>query len=411
MNTLFLQCDVTDHTKLHTNDGVDRLSGCWMGCPCPCHGGSSRCTPDIVGQWPLALCFTEFLGGLAADRIQHSVICLSSNNPIFQRTAASLVTTVCIIPSLAFLLLAVFWAAIVFFYPMKKRLEYGRKRIVLSVMVLWYITSVPVMKSALSAQLCVDVHDSSDPEDDHTTSRWAMDTDLECFTGAHRSLVILILSFVAIVYGGLLVVFVMTLGASEGRLKNQSSWEYETVGFLYRGYVPGHRRYWEVVVIVRKVIVAFLAFCAYRFDSQLPIIGAAIFILLVMGAQICTMPYRKEFHELNKIELCSSFVSVLTILIAAMLRNERFPEDGKRLAVSILCLLLNVMTFLVFACTLGQYGIEYLNLMLEEEIDDYDSNAGNFQVLKAWLKHETSELLDFFKNGHTAAASTDTPDV
>ena len=268
------------------------------------------------------------------------------------------------------------------------------------------------MKAALSAQLCVDVHNPSDPEDGHVTSRWAVDTDLECFTGTYRALVILILSFVAIVYGGLLILLVITLGSSEEQLKNQSSWAYETVGFLYRGYTVGHRRYWEVVVIARKVIVAFLAFCAYRFDSQLPIIGIAIFILLVMGAQICTMPYRKEFHVLNKIELCSSFVSVLTVLIAAMLRNESFPDDGKRLvASSILCLLLNVITFLVFACILGQYGIDYLDLMLEDEIDDYGPAAGNLQVLKVWLKHEASELFDFFKNGRTAVPSNDAPDV
>ena len=77
------------------------------------------------------------------------------------------------------------------------------------------------------------------------------------------------------------------------------------------------------------------------------------------------------------------------------LQNESFPEDGKRPAASIVCLVLNVMTFLIFACILAQYGIDYLNLKLEDEIDDCDPIAGDFQVFKVWLKHEASELLNF----------------
>ena len=121
-------------------------------------------TATVAGGLPTSsdnvatyLCvLTEFLGHLAAVRIQLAVICLtelkqpdlSSNGckPGHQcahhsalgiRVIGVLLDCYCVLLS----------------DEMKKRFHYGRKRTVLPVMVLWYITSVPVMKAALGAQL------------------------------------------------------------------------------------------------------------------------------------------------------------------------------------------------------------------------------------------------------------------
>ena len=270
----------------------------------------------------------------------------------------------------------------------------------LSLTVLWYITSVPVIKTTLSTVLCVNAHtipkattENGDAISDwidtakesEETSCWAVDTSLKCFEGDHLTLVILILSFVTLVYGGLLLIFVFLLAYSEEQLNDTDCWIYKTMGFLYRSYRHGGRRYWEVAIVVRKAVIAFLAFCAQRFDSVLPITGAAVFLTLTMGAQIVVMPYRQNFDALNWSDIFSLFISLLTTLFATMLKNQSLTVDGGRLAISVLCVLINITAFTVFVCYLFKYFVDYIKLSLRDSVTVLDSDTRTLHVLKIWL--------------------------
>ena len=263
----------------------------------------------------------------------------------------------------------------------------------LSLMVLWYITLVPVLKTALSAFLCVEVHDSAAfGEVDVTHKYWAVDTALKCHEGDHTKLLSVVV-FMCVVYTGLFGFFVISLRAHVEHLTHKPSWVYQTTGFLYRCYKLNRCRYWEIAIVLEKAVIAFLVFCASLFDSMLPITGIAHFITFAIVMQIMAMPYRKRFQELNKVRLASLFVSLVTTQAAIMLDNEDYPENYTRELLTLACLMLNLITFLVFVFLILKFAAEYLKHILTEKYEGYPANAGVFRILVLWIMCEIKHLL------------------
>ena len=300
-----------------------------MGDSCDRHGRSGRSGQNLVSFFLLTVVLlSELLGGLASDGIRRSVVCLTSKHLSLHPTALSLVVSVCVVPCAVLLCWIVFWTTRSA-RPESNRLQrFLSKRSVLSAMVIWYVTLVPVLKTALSVFLCVDVHDSADfAQVNATRIYWAVDTGMECYEGDHAKLLYgVVVAFVCPVYGGLLALFVFFLLSAPQHLAHKSSWAYQTTGFLYRSYRMDRRRYWEVAVVARKAIIAFLVFCAHLFDSGVPITGVAYIIMLAILTHILAMPYREEFEDLNGMELASLFVSLATSLAAVMLKDESYPR-------------------------------------------------------------------------------------
>ena len=336
---------------------------------------------------------TEFLGGLASDAIQHSVACLSTGDQSLHPTATAFLISACVIPTLVFLLFTLFWIAVTLCNRNEQQLLFLGKRTLISLMAIWYITSVPVMKMALSTGLCTDVYDSWSATEEERIMYWAVDTSLECLKGDHLTLAQVMWIFVGVVYGGSLILFVFVIGGPEGRLMDTDSLGYQTMGFLYRGYKLGARRYWEVIVALRKASIALLMFCAQRFDSQLAIVGSTAVITLAIAGLIAAMPYRRKFDELNRIELGSLFVSLLTTLTAVSLKSQSFTDDLGRMIITVMCGVLNVIAFIVFVCFLFVYFIDYLKLELAEEGKPFESDTTSLRVLSVWIRHKRDSII------------------
>ena len=340
------------------------------------------------------------------DSIRRSVVCLDREDQSLHPTVWASIVSVCLVPASVFLLLVVFWMAVALFHRIRRPIRYVMQRSLLSLMALWYVTSVPVIKTTLSTVLCADAYNTLDATGENDAeivdavegemiSYWAVDTSLRCFEGDHLMLVILIASFVFLVYGGLLIAFVVILGSSEEQLDDTDSWIYQSTGFLYRSYRHGHRRYWEVAIVARKAGIAFLVFCSHRFDSSLPISGAAVFLTLAVSAQIVAMPYRQSFDELNRIDIFSLFVSLLTTLLATMLKNESLTVDAGRLAISVLCVLLNITALIVLVSFLFCYFVDYVKLSLKETGTIVDPSTRTLHVLRVWLHFKIRSVADF----------------
>ena len=335
----------------------------------------------------------EFISGLASDGIRHSVVCLSSEHLSLQPTVLALIISLSITPCAMYLFWIVFWAAFAATCKHDRPPRYLLKRCMLSLMVLWYITLVPALRTALSAFLCVEVHDSAVFKDvDVTHKYWAVDTALKCHEGDHSTL-LYVVSLVCVVYGILFVFFIICLRISVQHLTHKASWVYQTMGFLYRCYKLDRRRYWEIAVVLEKAIIAFLVFCASLFDSVLPITGIAHFITLAIVMQILAMPYRERFQDLNKTRLASLFVSLATTQSAIMLSNEDYPEDYIRELLTVACLLLNLMTFLVFVFLILKFAAEYLKHILTERDENDAADAGVFSTLVLWIGYEFRHLI------------------
>ena len=337
----------------------------------------------------------EYISGLASDGNRRSVMCLDLEDPYMHPTALAFVFNVCFVPVVVFFLWIAFWTMRAVRYRNDRPPRYLGKRCMLSLVALWYVTLVPVLKTALSIGLCVDVDDSMDIyADDSTTKYWAVDTSVKCYEDDHAKLLcFVVLAFVCPMYGGLLIVFALFLRASEKHLCDKDGWIYGTTGFLYRSYSLGRRRYWEVAVVLRKVAVSFLVFCAHLYDSVVPITGVAHVITLAIAAQIVVKPYRKEFEDLNRFEVVSLFVSLVTILVGITLGQEDFPKDIVRELFTVACVLLSLITFFVFVFYLLKFAADYLRHGLLERGEDTVSNAGMFGVLRQWIGYEIKRLI------------------
>ena len=389
---------VADNAELHPSDSADCNLECWMGISCSYLRRDSRFS-DVYVNHPhhliVVVCCIEFFSGLAAEGIRRSVVCLSRANQFLYPTVWGTIVSISIVPVTAYLLLVAFWTGVALVYQMQRPLRYIAQRSLLSLMALWYITSASVIKTALSVVLCVRVYNVLDgTQNDNkiieTTkyeeiSYWAVDTKLKCFEDQHLILVLWILPFVSIVYVGLLIAFISILASFKELLDHPDRWVYRTTGFLYRGYGSGWRRYWEVAIVLRKAIIAFLVFCAHRFDSLVFITLATIFIMLAMGLQIVAMPYRKELDILNRIDLSALFVSQLTILIASMLENEGLMKEWHGMMLSIICVVLNISTFLVLLSFLFNYWVKSIKLSMSECGTHIDADAGTLKILTIWL--------------------------
>ena len=149
-----------------------------------------------------------------------------------------------------------------------------------------------------------------------------------------------------------------------------------------------HRRYWEVAIVARKAIIAFLVFCAHLFDSGLPITGVAYVIMLAILSQILATPFREDFKDLNGMELASLFVSVATTLAASMLKDESYPENVTRELLTVACALLNVIVFCVFLFYILKFAAEFLKYKLRDRNEHVAPDAGMFRVLAHWISYE-----------------------
>ena len=310
-------------------------------------------------------------------------------------TALAFAFNVCFVPVVVFFFWVVLWTVRAVGYGNDRPRRYLEKRCMLSLMALWYVTLVPVLKTAMSIGLCVDVDDAFDVfSENGTTKYWAVDTDIKCFEDDHAKLFyFVVLAFICPLYGGLLIVFVLFLRAAAKHLCDKDGWVYETTGFLYRSYSLGRRRYWEVAIVFRKVVIAFMVFCAHLYDSVVPMTGVALVITLAIVAQIVAKPHRTEFKDLNKFELTSMFVSLVTTLVAITLRQEDFPEDITRELSTAACVLLNLITFSVFAFQVLKFGADYVRYSLLECGEDAALDAGTFGVLRQYIGYEINNLI------------------
>ena len=359
----------------------------------------------------IVICCIEFISGLASESIRRSVVCLSKANQFLHPTIWGTIVSVSVVPVSVFLLLVAFWTGVGLFYQIERRLRYIAQRSLLSLMTLWYITSASVIKTTLSVVLCVRVYNvldgtQNDDEIVDTTkyeeiSYWAVDTKLKCFEDQHLILVLWILPFVSIVYGGLVVFLIFILTSPKELLHRPDGWIYRTTGFLYRGYACGWRRYWEVAIVLRKAIIAFLVFCAHRFDSLFFITCLSIFIMLTMGAQIVVMPYRKEFDILNRIDLSALFVSHLTIMFAIMLKSEGLTKEWHKMTLSIICVVLSISAFLLYLSFLLKYCAKCIMLCVRECGTHINADAGTLKILTIWLGYNLRSLAPYLGFGRS----------
>ena len=150
-------------------------------------------------------------------------------------------------------------------------------------------------------------------------------------------------------------------------------------------------------MVLRKVAIAFMVFCAHLYDSVVPMIGVALVIMLATVAQIVAKPYRKRFEDLDRFDLASLFVSQATTLVAIMLKQQDFSDNSTRRLATAVCVVINLATFAAFVYYNMKFLAEYLMHELREQDEESESDQGVFAVLVLWIRCTFRQTIDQVK--------------
>eukprot|EP00210_Caulerpa_lentillifera_P004162 g3968.t1 len=331
----------------------------------------------------------EFIGGVTSEAATRSTDCLISADSSVPRSAVRTIVDL-IIPAASFAFYAVFWAVATIKH--KQGCGYLFKRLILSAMVVSYLSYIGITKTAVNILYCVKVYDSWELDNDSTTIYWAGDTVLKCYEGTHTILASVFGWPVLILFSFGFPAFVAYILITRRTLEGiDSPWLFETAGFLYRSYDPKFI-FWESMILLRKALLAVIVVFAYPLGGNLQGLLAVCVLVIALYFQTLCRPYRPEFAPLNQLEGLSLLISSLTF-VSGLFFNDHRTSEAARAAITVFLILANVGTFIYFMFSFIVAGTKYLKVVLDNEGTPYDENAGSINILKTYLKSRIEEHL------------------
>eukprot|EP00210_Caulerpa_lentillifera_P000169 g164.t1 len=326
------------------------------------------------------LVIAENLGGLTSETITGSVDCLATSLSPETKSLLRVIVSM-LAPLIVCLIFALFWT----FYTIyiKEKFLYFLKRIVLSSIVVLYISYLGLTKLAVKVFYCVDVHDLNEYEFlDSVTKYWAMDTNIKCYNGHHIFLTVLgiLCGLLITVLFPLFSTFVSVQSVKSGSTRMRSKWIFDIMGFMYIAF-DDKFIFWESVILSRKALCSIIAVFSYPLGGDVQSILASIVLVLALFLHMTCRPYKKEFSALNTYEAVSLLVSAITFNTSQFFEPHRCGRII-RIILSICLLLMNVGFLLFMSFVSLRYGIRHLQSTLEDEGITIPERAGSWTIVK-----------------------------
>lgn len=202
---------------------------------------------------------------------------------------------------------------------------------IVSVIYYFYINMTRVL---LRIFTCTHVDDEVEEFSIATFKYWVEDTDLKCYKGIHLALTLIagVPLLVLISIGmplGLLVIFLL----QHKSLVNRNV--FQLYGFLYSSYRVD-LQYWEVIVMLRKALMASVAVFAFSLGPNLQAILASGILITSMGVHVLKMPFVLEGPNLNRLESISLASSYVVFFMALVFNDPNSSTTGRVIASVIL---------------------------------------------------------------------------
>ena len=335
-----------------------------------------------------------------SGRASFSAECLAPANGVIARPVVQSIISFAV-PVVAILLYGIFWMCMA--CRSAEGWDYFKKRWLLSVVAVAYLTYVWITKIAATTLYCIHVHDSVDVDVDTTHRYWTQDTSMRCYEGSHAVLAFtlgwpVIVSFTV----GFPALLYYNLSNSGGADDHQAPIFVEIAAFLYRAYSDDFR-YWELIIMSRKALLTVVAVFGYHLGFNLQAVLAVCILTTALYFHISARPFRKEFDALNAYEGASLFVSNITFVLALLYDDGRTRDATKTFLNVLLCVLVCGLFFL-FLYQFVQSGLTHIRLVLEEEgILDDAQRQQSFSIVKTFL---TSTLEQFWSQMKTMGVKT-----
>ena len=350
------------------------------------HGVSSRTRRE--SSFMLTVLLADSMGAAASVGASLFLDCLLSGGSGTPRTVKRQ-----IIVALLSELVALVISAFFLLQELKGDKDWNRllRRVILAHIVVGYNSYLSLVKIAVDAFNCVDVHDGIRLEDVETTHRyWIADTSVECFRGSHLTLTLAVsvpLLLFAILFP-LLLAILLERARKEDTLS--SKWTQETMGFLFIVFEEKYV-YWDCLILLRKAILSVIIVFAYRLGGNLQGLLVMAVLFVAHSLQMYLNPFSQDLGNLNALESFSLFVSHFTFLCGLVLDSERFRGYVIEGLLTALLLSINILLFLILAFTLAQSKLEQIRLELE--VMQVDGSDGPFYVvIWSYLAYQFARL-------------------
>eukprot|EP00803_Ostreobium_quekettii_P004798 evm.model.scf_1049EXC.5 EVM.evm.TU.scf_1049EXC.5 scf_1049EXC:31122-36641(-) len=220
-------------------------------------------------------------------------------------------------------------------------------------LVIFYFVYIEMARNMVIIFDCVKVDEGDQPEGYAVAGSryWVRDTDTICRQGGHLTLTLALAVpvLVVVTFGfpfGLLLIF-----SAGDRGKFETPAFLGTYGFLYWSYRPGSR-YWEVVIMLRKVCLAAISVFDFSLRANLQATLAVGVLVIAAIAHLWAQPFVTVGPNLHRMEAVSLSCSILAYLTALIFNDPNTSDAGKIivsvvLIVSVLGVLLYLLVELV----------------------------------------------------------------
>ena len=281
---------------------------------------------------------------------------------------------------------------------------YFVKRALLSFLAVSYMSYISVTKTAVNTLNCIDIHDSTHIDLDHTTRRWAMDTSLTCYKGSHAVLA----SFIGwpVVIGvsfGMPIALGCALIKQRSMDSSQNPWFFEATGFLCRAYKDSFV-YWESIVMLRKSVLAILVVFSYPLGTNIQGILAVCTLMLATYTHVSCQPFKEGFANLNTYETASLFITQLTFASGLFFNDDR-TSDLVRVLLTVLLSITICGFFLFLVYKLFESAGVYLRALIEDEGVASAQDWSMIRVLTAFISRRISGMFQHCLHGSKPISS------
>ena len=350
---------------------------------------------STVGQWRSkrgtrqlkVRVYVDFLGGAATETVTLPIDCFLPSDASIPRSVLRTIIFMGI-PVLVAVFFAVFWA--IALYKFAKTWQYFAKRLLLSYLVIAYISYESITKTAVNILVCVKADVSCGGAVKPSHDYWAVDTSVECYEGAHSVLVGTLGWPVVLLFSlGFPVGLAFALVSVRRYAPERDVWYNEATGFLYRAY-DDRFFFWESMIMLRKSLLAVVVAFGYTLGPNIQCVLALSVLTIARYCHTLCRPFDQAFDELNAYESASLFVSQLAFMGGLLFNDSRVTSEVHILLTVILFLAIGGLSVFFFSRILISLAT-YSRIALKIKGIDYAESWGSIRVVCALFSVRAKE--------------------
>jgi len=306
--------------------------------------------------------------------------CVFSNAGPIPRSMQHTIVSI-LFPCVVVVFFMAFWSIVAF--CKSKPLSYLFTHWRVSILSTLYIFYLDITRSVLKIFECIDVDLENGNKGGHSIAisrYWVTDTDVVCHKGSHLLLLFgLGIPFLVLVSFGMPLGLLIVLVRWREKLHDRSF--LDSYGFLYRSYRP-ECRYWEVVIMLRKGLMAAVAVFAYSLGPDLQnALGMGVLFFAIFIHQL-QKPYVTRGPKLNMMEGLSIFSSFLIFFTGIIFDNPKTSATGEIvISIALISILIGLLCYLL--TQLGAEAFRTVEVKLVEKRIPVSQEAT--AVKKIWL--------------------------